>query len=180
WRMPEIDFCGRAAMRSGVAMTTWMQTAAVALICSAAVQAQTLVPQTPVPKELEGWQSWVQYGQEFRRCPYFANTDGSRENYRICAWPGRLSLEVNQGGGRFSQTWTSYADSWIPLPGNLEHWPNGVTVNGAAGAGVARDGITQIRVREGTYPVAGRFAWRRRPESLPVPAQTGLITLNLD
>jgi hypothetical protein len=161
-------------------MTIWMRTAVLALLCNTVAQAQALAPQLPIPRELEGWQSWVQYGQEFRRCPYFANTDGSRESNRICAWPGRLNLEFNQGGGRFTQTWVSYSEAWIPLPGNVEHWPSAATVNGAAAAVVARDGIPQIRVQEGTYTLAGRFTWTKRPESLPVPAQTGLVTLNLD
>ncbi|HEV7613837.1 MAG TPA: hypothetical protein VGO37_18305 [Steroidobacteraceae bacterium] len=156
-------------------MTTWMRTAVLALLCNTLVQAQT-----PIPKELEGWQSWVQYGQEFRRCPFFAGTDGSNENNRICAWPGRLDLDLHQGGGRFSQAWVSYAEAWVSLPGNLEYWPSEVTVNGAAAAVVARDGVPQIRVPEGTSAVAGRFTWAKRPESLPIPPHTGLIELNLD
>lgn len=161
-------------------MTTWMRAAALASMCASAAQAQTPATQAPVPKELEGWQSWVQYGQEFRRCPHFANTDGSRESYRICAWPGRLNLEITQIGGRFTQTWVSFSDAWIPLPGGVEHWPSAATVNGAAAAVVVRDGIPQIRVTAGTYTIAGRFTWTKRPESLPVPAQTGLVTLMLD
>jgi hypothetical protein len=152
-----------------------MRTAAMALLCNTLAQAQT-----PIPKELEGWQPWVQYGQEFRRCPFFAGTDGSEESKRICAWPGRLNLELHQGGGRFTQTWISYAEAWVSLPGNLEYWPSAVTVNGAAAAVVARGGIPQIRVTEGTSAVAGSFTWAKRPESLPIPPHTGLIELNLD
>lgn len=161
-------------------MTTWMRRAALALIFATVAQAQTPIPQTAVPKELEGWLSWVQYGQEFRRCPHFANTDGSRASYRVCAWPGRLNLEIIPGGGRFAQTWVGYSDAWIPLPGSVEHWPTAVTVNGTAAAVVARDGIPQIRITDGTYTIAGRFTWTKRPESLPVPAQTALVTLSLD
>jgi hypothetical protein len=156
-------------------MTAWMQTAAMALLCNSLAQAQS-----PIPKEMEGWQAWVQDGQEFRRCPFFANTDGSSESNRICAWPGRLSLELNQSGGRFTQTWVSYAERWVPLPGNLEYWPSAVAVNGVVASVVARDGIPQIRVSEGTFTLAGSFAWAKRPESLPIPAQTGLVSLNLD
>ncbi|HEY0802887.1 MAG TPA: hypothetical protein VGD54_18775, partial [Steroidobacteraceae bacterium] len=134
----------------------------------------------PVPKELEGWQPWVQYGQEFRHCPFLASSDGSDESKRICAWPGRLNLELHQGGGRFTQTWFSYAEAWVSLPGNLEYWPSVVTVNGVAAAVVARNGIPQIRVPEGTSAMAGNFTWTKRPESLPIPPHTGLIDLNLD
>jgi len=153
----------------------WMQTAVLVLACNGIAQAQA-----PIPKEIESWQAWVQDGQEYRHCPFLANTDGSSENNRICVWPGRLSLELNQRGGRFSQSWFSYTDSWVPLPGNLEYWPSAVTVNGAVGAVVARDGIPQIRVPSGTFTIAGNFAWEKRPESLPIPARTGLVSLNLD
>jgi hypothetical protein len=158
-----------------VKKTTWMRTAALALLCNGLALAQA-----PIPKELESWQPWVQYGQEFRRCPFFAGTDGSDESKRICLWPGRLNLDLHQGGGRFTQTWNSYADAWVPLPGNLEYWPTAVTVNGVAAAVVARDGVPQIRVAEGTSAVVGTFAWVKRPESLPIPPHTGLIELNLD
>jgi hypothetical protein len=153
----------------------WMQTAVLALLCSAVAQAQS-----PIPKELEGWQNWVLDGQAFRHCPFLANTDGSGEGNRICAWPARLTLELNQRGGRFTQTWESYSEGWVPLPGNLEYWPSAVTVNGVVAAVVARDGIPQIRASEGTFTIAGSFAWAKRPESLPIPAQTGMVSLNLD
>jgi hypothetical protein len=152
-----------------------MQTAALALLCSGFAHAQS-----PVPKELEGWQAWVLDGQEFRHCPFLANTNGSGASTRICAWPGRLNLELTQGGGRFTQTWVSYTEGWVPLPGNLEYWPRAVTVNGVVAAVVARDGIPQIRVAQGTFTLTGNFAWAKRPESLPIPAQTGLVSLNLD
>jgi hypothetical protein len=158
-----------------VNILAWTQTVLLVLLCNSIAQAQT-----PIPKELEGWQSWVQDGHEFRHCPFFANTDGGSESNRICAWPGRLSLELNQSGGRFTQTWVSYAEGWVPLPGNQEYWPTAVTANGLVAAVVARDGIPQIRVSEGTFAIAGNFAWARRPESLPVPAQTGLVSLSLD
>jgi hypothetical protein len=158
-----------------VRVTLGMRSAALALACCGFAQGQS-----PIPKELEGWQSWVQDGQEFRRCPFLANTDGSAESNRICAWPGRLNLELNQSGGSFSQTWVTYTEGWVPLPGNLDYWPRAVTINGAAAAVVARDGIPQIRASEGNFTIAGRFAWVKRPESLPIPAQTGLVSLSLD
>jgi hypothetical protein len=158
-----------------VRILAWTQTLLLALWCNSIAQAQS-----PIPKELKDWQAWVQDGQEFRHCPFFANSDGGSERKRVCAWPGRLSLELNQNGGRFAQTWVSYVEGWVPLPGNQEYWPTAVTVNGVVAAVVARDGIPQIRVSEGTIAIAGSFAWARRPESLPVPAQTGLVSLSLD
>jgi hypothetical protein len=141
--------------------TAWMQTVILVLACNVFAQAQS-----PIPKELEGWQGWVQDGQEFRRCPFFANTDGRTESNRICAWPGRLNLEFNQSGGRFTQTWVTYTEGWVPLPGNLEYWPSAVTANGVAASVVAHDGIPQIRSSEGTVTIAGSFAWAKRRKNL--------------
>jgi hypothetical protein len=158
-----------------VRILAWTQTVLLGLLCNSIAQAQS-----PIPKELEDWQAWVQDGHEFRHCPFFANSDGGSERKRVCAWPGRLSVELNQNGGRFTQTWVSYVEGWVPLPGSLEYWPTAVTVNGVVAAVAAHDGIPQIRVSEGTFAIAGSFAWERRPESLPVPAQTGLVSLSLD
>jgi hypothetical protein len=141
----------------------WMQAAVLALLCNAVAQAQA---QSPIPKELEGWQNWVQDGQAFRHCPFFANTDGGSESNRICAWPGRLTLELNQRGGQFTQTWQSYSEGWVPLPGNLEYWPGAVTVNGAVAAVVARDGIPQIRIARRLHHCR-ELCWAKRPESCP-------------
>ena len=45
--------------------------------------------QAYVPKDLEGWQSWVLQDKPFLRCPFFANTAGTDKDNRLCALPGR-------------------------------------------------------------------------------------------
>jgi hypothetical protein len=156
-------------------MKPWMLAALLTLSCNALAETET-----PVPKELDGWQAWVQYGQEFQHCPFLSSSNSAGKADRICAWPGRLTMDLNQVGGRFTQSWTSYVDTWLPLPGNLEYWPVGVTINGAAAAVVARDGIPHVRVGAGTFALAGGFSWATRPESLPIPQQTGLVTVSLE
>jgi hypothetical protein len=138
------------------------------------------LPQSFVPKELDGWQSWVLADKPFLRCPFFANTDGTRKENRLCALPGRLSLELTPSGGRFTQTWVTYSPGFIPLPGNNDNWPAGVAVNGAPAAVVSREGIPQLYVGPGTYAVTGQFMWTHRPESLAVPAEAGLLSLVVD
>jgi hypothetical protein len=136
--------------------------------------------QSFIPKDLEGWQSWVLQEKPFLRCPFFANTDGTHKEQRVCALPGRLGLELTQGGGRFTQSWQTFSEGWIPLPGNLDNWPASVSVNGTAAAVVSRAGIPQIYAGTGTFNVAGQFSWTHRPESLAVPDQAGLISLTVD
>jgi hypothetical protein len=133
-----------------------------------------------LPKELTDWQGWVMDGEGFRHCPFYANTDGSQRHQRLCAWPGRLLLEVDAKGGRFTQQWNTFNDSWLPLPGDLEHWPSEVTVNGAAVPVVALGSVPSIRVAEGTFNVQGQFGWDKRPESLAVPNEIGILSLSVE
>lgn len=93
-----------------------------------------------VPRDLEDWRAWVLQGQEFRQCPFLASRDPTRRDSYRCAWPERLTLALDGRGGTFSQRWQVLAQSWVRLPGNLEHWPQNVRVNGAPGAVVAREG----------------------------------------
>ena len=53
----------------------------------------------------------------------------------VCAWPARLSHEVDDRGARFRQEWQVFADGYVPLPGDARRTPEGVTVGGGAGAG---------------------------------------------
>ena len=153
---------------------------ALAFCCSTVSQSQE-----SIPPELRGWQGWVLRGEEFRRCPFLAS--GNQQagqpidaaSFR-CVWPERLTLGVDARGGTFTQRWQVYSDSWVSLPGNLEHWPLDVRVNGTPGAVVARGGTPSVRLAPGSYTLAGRFSWATRPESLPMPTLTALVDLTVD
>lgn len=151
-----------------------------ALLILLAASFTTRSAEVAVPHDLDGWQNWVLHGEEFRGCPFFANqTPGDRAAHR-CAWPGRLQLSVDAQGGAFNQSWRLYAEGWVALPGSLENWPNGVRIDGAAGAVVAREGRPMARLPAGEHRIEGRFSWRARPESLAIAADTGIINLTVD
>ncbi|MEO8315858.1 MAG: hypothetical protein ABI645_13825 [Pseudomonadota bacterium] len=133
-----------------------------------------------VPDPLKPWQGWVLRGEEFRDCPFLATLDpGRRESHR-CAWPGALNLALTANGGQFRQSWQVYSESWIALPGNIEHWPRDVGIDGRTAPVVTRDGFPQLLVSPGTHVVTGTFAWATRPEVLPVATQTAIVQLVLD
>src|SRR5678816_4854995 len=67
--------------------------------------------QTTIPPDLKPWESWVMYGEEFRRCPLRNGAAGDEASAFICAWPGRMRVAVSSGGGEFRQGWRIYADS---------------------------------------------------------------------
>lgn len=136
--------------------------------------------QTQIPTELEGWDDWVLQGEEFRRCPFFANFNPVDAGQFVCAWPGRLILELETSGGRFEQRWQVYTDSWVALPGDLGQWPRNVRSNGRPVAVVTRAGRPTTRLGPGNYLLSGEFRWRNRPEALPLPRQIGLLELSVD
>jgi hypothetical protein len=133
-----------------------------------------------IPDPLKSWQSWALQGEEFRRCPFFANQQPNSANEFICAWPERLTLEVNARGGDFTQRWQVFAESWVKLPGSVEHWPRVVKLNGVAAPVIERDGVPTLRLGPGAYSISGTFQWSSRPEQLAIPQQTGIVELSVD
>ncbi|MCH8929478.1 MAG: hypothetical protein IIA98_00920 [Proteobacteria bacterium] len=95
-------------------------------------------PATHVPPDLEPWRQWVLQGEEFRNCPFYANRGAGEESNHLCAWPGVLSLSLNQGNGSFEQTWTVHEAGWVALPGDQKNWPEAVSVDGRPAAVVSK------------------------------------------
>lgn len=134
-----------------------------------------------VPDALAGWEDWVLEGKAYRRCPFFFDRAGRASQDFVCAWPGTLEVDVEAGGGRFSQRFSVVAgDAWLPLPGNATYWPEQVTANGSPVTVVEHDGVPSVWVAAGSYRLTGRFRWDDRPGMLPVPPQSGLVALTVD
>ncbi len=126
-----------------------------------------------LPPELRPWVPWVLDELPTFGCP-------AVEGQAVCAWPGRLRLELGAGGGRFELEVRADRAAELRLPGDFQRWPVGLTVNGAAAPVVESGGEPVLRVAPGRHRVAGRFEWPRLPESLPVPATIGLVELSLE
>jgi len=132
-----------------------------------------------VPPELRGWEEWALQDHETHRCPWLA-PGRPDDATRICAWPSVLDLQADERGGRFSQRWQAAAETWVPLPGSLENWPEDVTLDGAPAAVIARDGEPAVRVAAGVHTLAGVFRWSRRPELLALPSNVALVGLSVN
>ena len=134
-----------------------------------------------VPDELEGWQEWVLKDRAYRSCPFYFDRGAAGPSDFLCAWPGRLQLDVSASGGRFTQQWTLHADDqWVSLPGSAEHWPDRVTANDRSVEVIARNNVPSIRLAPGTYRISGRFEWDERPGVLRLPPESGLLSLTVD
>ncbi len=128
-----------------------------------------------IPEELADWTEWVLYGVKDHLCPFLYNNHVNRR----CAWPSELSLELNPAGGSFEHTWQVYVESWIILPGDAEHWPQDITVNGESTPLSRRDGRPALQLDPGDYKLRGTFIWDALPESLLIPADTGVVQLTV-
>lgn len=170
--------------RNGIARQACGALLAIGLIAFGQIGlARTALAADPsIPPVLEDWRGWVLQGEEHRACPWLAapgQSASSREAW-VCAWPGRLSLDIGARGGEFSQRWETHADTWVKLPGSARLFPLGVTVNDRAAAVVLREGAPQVRLGAGTHLLRGRYEWSARPEAIEIPDSSGLVDLVID
>ena len=105
-----------------------------------------------------------------RALPLFPGGRRRKRGQTRCAWPGRLTLDLDEKGGRFSQEWTVEpaqapdAAERVPLPGDGRRWPLDLTVDGKLGRGVP---TTRTRRRSGS----GRDATRSPASSAGTPCR---------
>lgn len=123
-----------------------------------------------LPPALRPWVKWATDGAPPRPCPAI---DGEA----VCAWPGTLSLTLDNSGGTFSQTLFAGQDILFPLPGDADHWPLGVTLDGKPAPVVPNDDAPALVVTRGEHRITGRFAWNKLPDSLAIPPETALLAL---
>lgn len=145
------------------------------LVCFLSANARPLTPaETPDP--LRSWIPWVLQEEEQRACPFlYGDGDAHR-----CVWPSRLELKLDEKGGAFRAEWRVYRETWVTLPGDAEVWPQAVTVDGQPAVLLEREGRPAVRLMPATHVLGGRFAWEKLPENLPVPPESGLVSLNLN
>ncbi|MDH3391876.1 MAG: hypothetical protein OEL85_08775, partial [Desulfobulbaceae bacterium] len=130
-----------------------------------------------IPEQLLPWKEWVLHGYEEQvSCTPSMNNPAELR----CDWPTELALDINNTDGSFTQSWMIQHDKWVPLPGNLDNWPENVRVNDKPALVIGRQGVPQIKLTPGKYTITGDFHWSSLPEHIQLPAQTGLITVALN
>ena len=134
------------------------------------------LPPQDVPEPLRPWMKWALHGYKDNDCPFFYNGAGQA----TCTWPARLEFNLHARGGEFAQQWQVFTEEWISLPGERDHWPQEVKLDGKPV--VVRDagGVPQVRVQPGSHTVSGLFLWDTLPQGLQIPISTGLVALTLD
>ena len=134
-------------------------------------------PAVRIPTPLTPWIDWVLHGHEEERLCIPSFNDASSLH---CDWPAQLILQVTPQGGTFRQQWVVQHERWLQLPGDTDHWPVDVKVNGQSALVMDQDGSPRIRVNAGSHEISGRFQWASLPENLPIPPHSGLISLMLN
>ena len=133
-----------------------------------------------VPPALQPWVAWVLHPLDQRDCPVDprdADANGPAGDRRICAWPGRLELDLDASGGRFTQRWQVYAQTWVPLPGDDATWPQDLRDGDQPLPVVMRNEAPAVQLATGSHTLSGRFTWSTPPDGLTLPAETGLVSL---
>jgi len=145
------------------------------LIAAPAALAEPLA-RDQVPEPLRPWTDWVLRGHEDQLCPMVQNP----ANEHRCLWPARLTLIVDETSARFVQDFRVYRDPYVMLPGDPTRWPLDVRIDGKPAAAVPHDDMPAVYLKTGSHTVEGSFAWDHMPQILPVPAETGLVSLTVD
>jgi len=160
--------------RAGAVWVRWVAALLVALAGTLGAgrgRAEPPIPLGDLPPDLAPWVPWVLDGLGEARCPELGGQ-------RVCAWPGALTLDADATGATFALGAVVDHDTAVPLPGSAEHWPQDVRV-GAVPAVVLGGDAPTVTLGRGVHELTGRFRWQTAPESLPVPASVGIVSLRL-
>ncbi|MEJ2423197.1 MAG: hypothetical protein P8101_01890 [Candidatus Thiodiazotropha sp.] len=128
-----------------------------------------------IPEPLRPWQAWVSWSHPDLNCP-FLSTGSSRQ----CVWSNQLKLDLNPASGHFVYQASVFADSLVPLPGNRDHWPENLQLDGSPAVLLDHQGEPAVRLAPGDHTLSGDFRWGRLPDTLAVPPQTGIVQLRLN
>ncbi|MCI0505965.1 MAG: hypothetical protein L0Z73_07605 [Gammaproteobacteria bacterium] len=129
-----------------------------------------------IPEPLKPWQDWVLHDVKDHDCPFLY----SNSQQRFCAWPARLTLNLNQSGGQFEQRWQVYKKSWVRLPGNVRYWPQSVKIDNKNAIVTQQQDYPVVELGPGTVKITGEFDWDQLPESLPIEPGTALVKLTVN
>jgi hypothetical protein len=139
-----------------------------------------LQAQDDIPQPLKPWTTWVLDGSEHVTCPFINNANYLNKENHLCAWSGKLSIDAQNSGAAFEQYWQVLVESFIPLPGDEEHWPESVTVNNKALPIINHANKPSIKLRPGEYRIKGIFNWTKVPANIDIPANIALVELHVN
>jgi len=144
------------------------------LACGAALAAPAEISRIPEP--LRAWEGWALWGQDFRNCPRPYNA----ANKPVCIWPARMAIDAGGSGARFDYSVEVFSESWVPLPGGGDQWPQNVKAGGTPAPVVEHGSGPAVKLPAGTHRLEGDFFWTKIPQKIAVPVSVGIISLTLE
>ena len=104
-----------------------------------------------VPESLVPWIPWVLWDDRSIGAPPLFNDASQVVTY----WPSRLRVDVGDSQGTWSVGLRVFAEDWVPIPGDADHWPLQVSVGGKPAIVVERNGVPSIRLGVGEHQLQG-------------------------
>lgn len=153
--------------------TAWLGLALLASLIVAPLRAQD------IPPALQDWKGWVLHDSPEQACPLL-NSPGAANDARQCAWPGRLALQADAAGARFTLQVRLDAPGWVALPGDARDWPQQVRVDGQPQPVLAHREQPSLWLGAGSHRLDGSIAWTARPSTLALPPSIALVDLSID
>lgn len=156
-------------------MKTWIGSGLLGLMgmFSAAAGAQS-----SLPPELQGWQGWVLEGEAARQCALKAGADGRALTDYQCTAATELALSPNAEGLTFSVRVKTDRPTAVPLPGEPNHWPRQIRVNGQPATLRHTDGQWWVALPAGEHQIQGQ--WDHSFDRITMPALFARVVLQPD
>ncbi|MDE1962294.1 MAG: hypothetical protein KGI42_00140 [Xanthomonadaceae bacterium] len=151
----------------------WWALALLASLLASPLSAQD------IPPALKDWQGWVLHDVPEQACPLLAAPMAAGDA-RQCVWPGRLALQADADGARFTLQASLDAPGWVALPGDVRDWPQQVSVDGQPQPVLAHGGAPSVWLAAGGHRIEGGMDWSRRPATLALPPSIALVDLTVD
>ncbi len=89
-------------------------------------------------------------------------------------------MDVASGGARFDYSVSVFTETWVPLPGSGDQWPENVKIAGKPVPVVEHEGHPSLKLPAGTHRIEGTFAWKKIPQKVLLPSSVGMIALTLE
>lgn len=129
-----------------------------------------------IPDSLVPWIPWVLWDDRTLGAPPLFNDAGQVITY----WPSRLQVEAQESQGAWSVRLQVFAEDWVPIPGDADHWPLQVRVDDNPAIVVERQGVPTIRLEKGEHRLQGIWTWKQTPQKISIPRSYGLIELSVN
>jgi hypothetical protein len=129
-----------------------------------------------LPEILQSWKDWALWDVAHLQCP----TPFNSSQERLCIWPSEVKLDAKNNGGDWEVQVQVFDQSWIPLPGDKDAWPEDVKVNDQSIPVIEKDGVPAVQLLAGRHRLSGKFVWTELPERIAIPKSFGIVNLNIE